>query len=371
MESQVVAALAASDYKQVSRLLKQWQSQEPKSPLLRLYAAQLQERTNRLEAAEKNYLKLLKSTTNSKLMSQARAGVQRIEQKLEAQQQEARSQQAAQKSAALQQARSGAGSLETTILTIAAPKASNRKSAIAGLAQAFQLDAYSARMKVPNAGFRIARVISWGEASYYADTLSKSQLPTFCTKAADIRGLQTFQVEYFEALEPEASVICKNSDGQLGKINFGWHEVTQRVRGQLPIFEQVIDLGNRGRLVHKEKVQDYAQVVDLHLPGRQIVLRQCDRLYKYAKSTALGNNNELNSRIQWNTLQTKIHEQVTQPGTDTLQDDFSRFGKGCLEFINLLPFIPANLDIVRRAPSDWDLAFHLYSSLCFFSKRQH
>ena len=337
MESQVVAALAANDYKQVSRLLKQWQSQDPKNPLLRLYAAQMQEGTNRLEAAEKNYLKLLRSTTNSKLMSQARAGVKRIEQTLEAQQQKERSQQAAQKAAALEQARSGEGSQETTILTIAAPKEPNRKRAIAGLAQTFQLDAYSARMKVPNAGLRIARIIPWGEASYYAQTLRQSQLPTFCTKVADIKGLQTFQVEYFEALKPEASVICKNSDGQLGKISFGWNEVTQRVKGQLPIFEQVIDLGNRGRLVHKEKVQDYAQVVDLHLPGRQIVLRQCDRLYKYAKSTALGNNNELNSRIQWNTLQTKIHKQVTQQSTGTLHDDFSRFGKGCLEFINLQP----------------------------------
>ena len=79
MEAQIVAALETCDYQQVTRLLNQWQISQPANPLLRLYAAQLQEKTHRLEAAEKNYLSLLRQTPNSKVMSQARAGLQRVQ----------------------------------------------------------------------------------------------------------------------------------------------------------------------------------------------------------------------------------------------------------------------------------------------------
>ena len=154
----------------------------------------------------------------------------------------------------------------------------------------------------------------------------------------------------------------KNAEKQLGKISFDWTEVTQRVRGQLPIFEQVIDLGNRGKIVHKQKVQDYTQVVDLHLPGREIVIRLCDRFYQYPQGISLSSGKEINSRIQWNNLLAQI-DKVTELPQD---EGFTRFGKPALEFINLLPAIHPNLEIDRRAPSDWDVAFHLYSALGYF-----
>jgi len=110
METQVKAAIASSDYKQASKLLKQWQTTDAQNPLLRLYAAQLQEQTNRLEAAEKNYTKLLQQSSNRKIMSQARAGIERIRQR-----------QQAQKDTALEEARSVSGGQEGAILAIAAP----------------------------------------------------------------------------------------------------------------------------------------------------------------------------------------------------------------------------------------------------------
>ena len=94
------------------------------------------------------------------------------------------------------------------------------------------------------------------------------------------------------------------------------------------------------------------------------MLRVCDRFYQYQKGIALGQDNEINSRIKWNKLIATISSSTKAP----CKDDFSRFSKSTLEFINLLPAIQPNLDIDRRTPSDWDLAFHLYSSLCYTSR---
>ncbi len=359
MEDQVTAALKASDYRQAAALLKQWQAQEPQNPLLRLYAGQLQERTYRLEAAEKNYLKLLQQSPNSKITSQARAGIQRIQE-----------QQKANKAEALSQAKAVEGGDEVAILAIAALPQNQadqaRQQAIQGIASIFNLDAYTARMKVPPAGFRIHRIGPWGEISYYTKALQAVNVSALSSKINDIQSLQIFQVCYFESLSPQLTVICKSSEGQLGKISFDTTEISQRVSGQLPVFEQVVDIGNWGKTVHREKVQDYAQVVDLHLLKRKIVLRLCDRLYQYKKGVSLtSGSQELNSRIQWNYLLTHLSPDISRPH----HDDFTRFGKGALEFISLLTPINPNLDIDRRAPSHWDQAFHLYSSLCYLSQR--
>lgn len=350
MEAQIVAALEICDYKQVTQLLKQWQASEPTNPLLRLYAAQLQEKTNRLSSAEKNYLKLLKQTPGRKVMNQARAGLQRVQKR-----------QLEKKALDLEKARTVEGGDESAILAIAAPAEPQRQQVIQGIAKVLDLDAYTARQKVPSAGFRLQRAGIWGDITYYQKALSKAQVPTLSAKISDIKALQTFQICYFEALSPQPTVVCRSNDGQLGKIAFDWAEVSQRVIGQLPIFEQVVDLGPWGKTKHKEQVQDYVQIVDFHLPHRQIVLRLCDRLYKYQQGAKLSAQPEINSRILWNQLLSQVAASTQSPQ----RDEFARFGKGALEFIPLLPVISPNLDIDRRAPSDWDIAFHLYSGLCY------
>lgn len=352
MEAQVLAALAVRDYKQVTRLLKQWQIAEPKNPLLRLYAAQLQEKTNRLESAEKNYLKLLKQAPGGKVMGQARAGLQRVQK-----------QQNLQKVEALEKSRAIQSGDEPAILAIAAPAEPSRQQAIKGFSKVFNLDAYTAKLKIPNAGFRLYRTSSWGDIRYYRQELKQASVPTLSARVSDIKTLQTFQICYFETVSPQPAVVCKNVEGQLGKITFSWSEVRQRAVGQLPIFEQVVDLGPWGKTKHKEQIQDYAQVIDFHLPGRAIVLRLCDRLYKYQEGAPLSAQPEINSRILWNRLLAKTDSATQSPQ----HDEFTRFGKGALEFIKILPTINPNLDIDRRAPSDWDIAFHLYSGLCYFN----
>lgn len=354
METQVIAALAVSDFKQANRLLKEWQSHEPDSLLLRLYVAQLQERTNRVDAAEGTYLALLKKMPGSKVMKQARAGIARIQAQRSAQRE-------AEKSQALSEAKQVVGADALSLLTLAPPELAQQKEAIATLSQVFDIDIYSARLKLPSQGIRLYRTGTYGELSYFAKALKP--IPTTVTKVEDIQTLQTFQVCYFETVLPQPTVVCKNNDGQTGKISFDWREVKQRVSGQLPIFEQVIDIGHWGRTVHKEKVQDFVQVTDLHLPKRKIVLRVCDRVYQYTEGAALGNKSEVNSRIRWNNLTQQLAQAIKAPH----QNKFTRFSKSALEFITILPTINPNLDIDRRAPSDWDQTFHLYSSIHYFN----
>lgn len=358
MENQIRAAITSQSYKQAYALLKQWQQKNARNPLLRFYAAQLQEKTNRLDAAEKNYKNLLQHSTHRKIVSEARAGIARIHQR-----------QKEEKAAALEQARSVEGAEEKAILAITALPTllSNtlKKDAVSSFASIFNLDAYTARMKLPTKGFRIYRVGFWGELNYFKQQLSQANIPSFCVKTSDIRAIEVFQVAYFESLTPQATIVCKNAAGQLGKLSFDWHEVKQQIKGQLPIFEKVVDLGPRGRTLHKEQVQDYAQVFDLHLPGRKIVVRLCDRLYQYKKGVSLSQTPELNSRILWNQLLTNLSK-----AADTCyRDNFNQFSKSASEFINLLPAIPTNLDIDRRAPSEWDIIFHLYSSLCYLQRQ--
>jgi hypothetical protein len=356
IETQVAAAIQARDYQQAARLLKQWQASDPKNPLLRLSVAQVQERTDRLDAAEKTYLSLLKQAPSGKIMSQARAGLGRIQHRQKQQQTE-------QKAQALEQARTVAGGDELAMLAIASPTESDRPQAIKTIASTFGLDLYTARLKIPATGFRLYRTGPWGEISYYAKTLQQAHIPVLSAKFKDIKSLQVFQIGHFDSLSPSPTVICKNAAGQQGKLQFDWSEVSQQVSAQLPIFEQVIDLGPWGKPIHREEVQDYVQVIDLHLAKRQIVLRICDRLYQYQKGIPLSQQGELNSRIQWNHLLKQLNPAINAPH----HSDFSRFGEAALEFINLLPPLPAHLDIDRRAPSHWDQAFHLYSSLCYFN----
>lgn len=352
MEAQVAAALEVRDYQQVTWLLKQWQANDPQNPMLWLYVAQMQERTDRLEAAQKNYLKLLKQTPSSKIMNQARAGIARIQQR-----------QNTIKAEALDKAKQLEGGAEVAMLAIAAPEKASHQQAIQGMATVFKLDAYTARLKVPTSGFRLHRIGAWGEVSYYVKALHQAKTPAFAVKVNDIKAQPVFQIEYFEKLHSQPIVVCKNAAGQLCQISFDWSDVTGRVSGQLPVFEQVVDIGNWGRTIRKEQVQDYAQVLDLHLQKKNMVLRLCDRLYQYPKGVSLFEQSELNSRLQWNQLLHQIAHSISSPH----YSDFGRFGKGALEFIPLLPPLNAHLDIDRRAPSDWDLAFHLYSSLCAFN----
>jgi hypothetical protein len=356
MHELVAAALESQDYRRAAQLIKQWKKAAPKDPIMMLSVARLQEATLQWDAAERTYLQFLKYVNNAKLMGQAREGLKRVQQHREAVRQEA-----------LAEARAVLGSDDPGLLLLEPP--GDRQVAAQGLAEVLRIDPYMARMQLPSRGMRLQRLGPIGELQYFGESLQQVGVPTTWVKTDEVKAIQTFQVQFFRSLQPKPTVVCQSGTGQLGTIQFDWSEITQQVRGQLPIFEQVADLGPWGKPRRKEQTQDYAQVLDLHLHGRRSILRVCDRTYEFSKSMDLVAHppqiqappTQVSSRMKWNALLQYIQQTVTVP----VHADFTNFGQGALEFIDLLPYINPNLDLNRRAPSNWDQAFHLYSAIHF------
>ncbi len=350
MHQLVTAALDAQDYRRATQLIKQWRKAAPKDPLMLLSIGRLQEGTLQWDAAEKTYLTFLKRVNNPKLMGQARAGLKRVQQAREASRQDA-----------LKEAKAVLGSEEPGVLVIMPPEDS--QPAAVELAKILKIDPYMARLLLPKRGMRLQRTGSIGEMKYYGEALNAVGIPTVWSTIDDLKTVQVFQIKHFRAVAPEAAVVCQSPTGQLGSLQFDWSEVTQIVRAQLPIFEQVTDEGPWGKKQLKELVQDYVQVVDIHIHGRQTIVRVCDRTYEFRNSVNLvpDQTNLTSARIRWNGLMHHITRNTDCP----VLEDFTNFGQGALEIVPLLPYMPVYLDLNRRKPSDWDTAFQIYTTLLF------
>ena len=154
-------------------------------------------------------------------------------------------------------------------------------------AQIMQVDPYTARLQLPSRGWRLYRTGAIGELRFLGQSLRSAGIPCYWATLADIEKIRVFQVNYFQSASPQATVVCQNKEGQIGSLTFNWSEVTQRVVGLLPVFEQVVDLDVRGKLQRKTQTQDYVHFCDLHLPGRLCILRLNDNGYKFQQGIAI------------------------------------------------------------------------------------
>ncbi len=350
MHQLVTVALDAQDYRRATQLIKQWRKTAPKDPLMLLSIGRLQEGTLQWDAAEKTYLTFLKRVNNPKLMGQARAGLKRVQQAREANRQEA-----------LDEAKAVLGSEEPGLLVIMPPEDGQR--AAMGLAKVLRIDPYMARLQLPKRGMRLQRTGSIGEMEYYGKALEDVGIPTVWSTVDALKTVDIYQIKHFRAVAPQPVVVCQSPAGQMGSIQFDWSEVTQIVKAQLPVFEQVNDRGPWGKTKRKDQVQEYAQVMDLHVHGRKSILRVCDRTYEFRNSVALvpDQTNLTSTRLRWNGLM----QHIARATDCTVLEDFANFGQGALEMIPLLPYIPIYLDINQRKASDWDTAFQIYTTLLF------
>jgi hypothetical protein len=358
MIQQVIAAFERQDYKTAAQLVKQMLSQSPHDPWAKLYVGKLQEVSGKLEAAESVYRQLLRETANPKLAIQARQGLQRLEAAIKAKRQEAIAQ------ASAQSAGNGIGFL---VLTPIANEL--KREAAKAFAKIMSIDPYMARLQLPSRGWRMYRTGALAELQVYCQELNTAGIPAFCYALTDIQAVRVFRVEYLQALEPQVTVVCKNETGQVGSLNFEWAEVTQRVRGLLPIFGDVIDLNAWKKLQRKEQTQDYAQIYDLHLPGRSCILRFFDESYDFQQGvmfSAVDANQKGRSpstiRANWNQLQAMLDQSLNHI---PLWADFTSFAEKALEHLDFVEGLNSYIDLLREAESTWDQAFQLYSSLIF------
>ena len=355
MIKQVAAAFERQDYHTAAALLQQLLQESPQDPWVQFYLGRLDEVSGKLETASEIYRQLLRSATNTKIVGQARQGLQRVQ----AIAQERRRQ-------AIAQATSDPSNIQKGVLVLEPVSTDIRTVAAQKFAQIMQLDAYTARLQLPSRGWRLYRAGAIGELRFLGENLRESGVPCFWATLAEIQKIQVFQVSYFPQSD-QATVVCQNEQGETGSLTFNWTEVTQRVTGLLPIFEEVVDLDHRGKLQRKTQTQDYVQFCDLHLPGKRCILRLHDRSYQFPQSFVAAPqqsqlNNQTTIRINWNSLVDFLNQQLSPAA---IWSDFTPFAETVLDHKELLSRIKSHIHLFRRAETSWDPAFHLYSGLAF------
>jgi hypothetical protein len=353
----IEAALKHGNYEEVARLISGLESGDPWG---QLYQAQLYEAQAEWESAETLYRELLRQGSVPKLALEARQGLQRLAQRQQQQQQD----QTAQRHIQIAQtvAQSGQEELGVLILESLSPEA---KSEVApAFARIMQLDLYSARLLLPSRGWRFYRTGAIGELKVYGQELQDAGVPLFWKSLKQIRQIKVYQVCYFKTVQDPVQVMVTEAHSSASPhlFSFKWAEVLHSVEGQLPIFEEVVDLDARGVLQRKEKTQDYAQFRDLHLPNG--ILRFYDAAYQFNQGVPLAAeaSEPGTSWANWRSLVALWQQNLPDVRS---WDDFSAFADTAIEQTDTLDRIDAHINLFRRADSYWDQAFHLYSSLAY------
>lgn len=361
MLDDVAAAFDRRDYPTAARLLKTLLKQSPEDPWVQLYLGRLREASNQLDEAEAVYRQLLRHVTHPRLATLVRQGIQRVE-----------TTQRAQRQQAIAQATADPANSDLGFLVLEAVTGDARDRAISSLARVMKVDAYTARLLLPNRGWRLYRTGAIGELQVYGKALQATAIPTLWASVTELSKIQVFHVNYLQAIAPKVTLVCQNEHEQLGSISFEWSEVSQRVEGLLPVFEQVLALGYRDRLERKEKTQDYAQFCDLHLPKRRCILRFHDSHYNFHQGVAVLPQQALvdeldrhTIRTNWNGLMNLLDRQLP----DTLVwSDFTTFAETAADFAAPLSRLKAHVHLLRQTDTFWDPAFHLYSTLIFLHR---
>ncbi|MFN6517122.1 MAG: tetratricopeptide repeat protein [Nostoc sp. CreGUA01] len=352
MIEQVAIAFDNKDYQTAAKLLKQLQKESPEHPWVQFYLGKLHEVSGNYQDAEKVYRQLLRDMRNTRIVTLAREGLRRL-QEIEQE----------QRQRAIAKATSEPSNTELGVLILEPLKNELKAEASRKFAQIMQTDPYSARLMLPSRGWRLYRTGQVGELKFYGEQLQQAGIPCFCTTITAIQQIQVFQIKYFLESQSKTTVVCSNQANQLGSLIFDWSEVTARVAGLLPIFEEVVDLDAHGKLERKTQTQDYAQFCDLHLPGRGCILRISDCGYEFQQGLAIipqGSQNTI--RINWNSLSNWIEQQLPQVKT---WSDFTHFADTVLDQTEILNQIESHVHLFRREQTNWDSAFHLYSGLVF------
>ena len=352
MIDKVASAFEKKDYRTAANLLKQLLKESPDNHEVQLYVGKLHEVSGKDEKAEKVYRQLLRDSTNSKIISQARQGLQRLEQAKTQLRQDA-----------IAQAKSNPENQETAVLILEPIASELKQEAAQQLAKIVGVDAYTARLSLPSRGWRLYRSGALGELKFYGEQLLNSGIPCFWTTLALVSKIEVFQVQYFKDFPTKVTAVCENQDKQLGSLEFKWSEVTAQVQGLLPIFEEVVDINPQGKLQRKTQTQDYFHFCDLHIPSRNCILRIYDNGYKFNKGVAISPQTNQNTiRINWNNLLNYLKAKLPQVKT---WSDFTTFAETMLDQTEVLHQIASHMHILRKEETGWDKAFQLYSCLIF------
>jgi Tetratricopeptide repeat len=369
MLNQVGQALEQKDYRTATHLLKTLWQEMPENPWVQIYRARLYEAADKRDQAETIYRHLLKDVvTNPKIALQARQGLQRLQDSSkDTSTVKSHKSQPVGKSKPLNPADRD----QPGILVLEAIPLDARPRAAQHMARVMQLDAYTARMQIPNRGWKLYRTGNLGELQQYGEQIRSGDLPAFWVTMAQVNAIPVFQVKSIEKSAPEVLITCENAEGQLGEFTFPWAEIQQKVEGALPILENVVDtdIVRQGtRRLKKAETLDYVRIMDVHLRARNCILRFCDRTYDFHSGVRFADEHSLdaiNVRAQWNALVDLLEEHSPEAPT---WNEFNLFASSAMEHRALLGRIDPSIHFYDQGDRDealWASAFQLYSGLAF------
>jgi tetratricopeptide (TPR) repeat protein len=353
----VAQAFDRKDYRSATATLKELWQLQPENPQVQLYRGRLYEVAGKFEQANATYKQLLKAVPTPKIMAQARQGLDRVLQ-LEKEQR--------QREIALSVSAPNQDKQGILILEAIAPE--TRSTAAQAFSRILRIDAYTARMHIPNRGWRMYRMGPIGEMALYGQQLRAENIPAFWVTEESLSQPRLVQVQFVidAELQPRIMGTVK---GDRQEIQFDWSEVTDCVQGSLPMFDRLleVDLLRREYSTRskKEGVTDYIAMIDLHLKSQNTILRFCDRTYDFHQGYDWHITDKLEQtgvRSQWNYVMNWIK---TYTSNAVLWNDFTPFGETAIEFPHLLKSIDPGFYLYGQEDSRWNPAFHLYSVLGF------
>ena len=356
MFEQINNAIHSQDYATAHRLLQQLTEEETDNPWIGFYKARLQELEGNLTAANEGYHQLLPQVSNPKLIAQIRQAIQRITKLEETQRQEA-----------LTRAMEDKDSQQLGMLVLEAIPQELKQAAAQKFGQIMQIDAYSARLQLPSRSWRLYRTGPIGKLRFYAEQFHQSEIPCFTALIGDIIPLKVYNVLYIESINSQVNLVYQPQKGQRDILSFKWSDVGQRVEGMLPIFEECLDIGLRGKLQRKTATLDYAKFCDLHLPQQKSIIRFCDQTYHFLEGISFSETQQVTdgratAYDSWSHLIEFMKQQLPNK---TVWSEFTPFGESAIDFQELLKLITSHIDLLRWEDTPWDAAFQLYSGLAF------
>lgn len=367
MLDQLASAVQNEDYSAANELLRELQQEDPTNPWISFYSARLQEAEGFVNQAHQAYLSVLRTSTHPKIMTQARLGIKRIEQLQQNQQEIADN----ERQAALEAAMNTPESQEMGLLILEKIPNEEKQTAAQKFAEIMKIDAYSARLQLPSRSWRLYRTGAIGKLSIYAENLNKAGIPCFAVSIKQINRLNVYPVLFIESITPNITIVYQPQKGQRDILTFSWNQVSQRVEGMLPIFEECVDVGLRGKLERSIEILDYAKFCDLHLPQSQTILRFCDQTYQFHQgysmiSEEIVTEGTTTKRDYWNYFTSFINQNLPNK---PVWSDFTPFGETTIDFAEILKQIDSHVNLLRREETPWDAAFALYSGLAFLKNK--
>lgn len=350
--------LAQGDLSQAALTLAAIPPNDSTQPQLLLLQAKLNQAQGQNEIAETSYRHILKATTNAKLLSQARQGLQAI---LDAEKQA--------QDLRIAQAKTQPHGQELAFLVLhPLPSTWEKKAAAAKIARIFRTDPATASTWIPLRQPKLLRLGLGGELATYCAQLQELGIYSFWFSLKQLDQVAIAQVSHFELIDID-QVIAHCQDQP--PIQFSLNQIKRQITGAIPIFSKVATLDAKFQATTKEQILDYIHLCDLHLKKSSTVqiLRFHDHAYNFDQGVQLPVDRPLPhlSPTIYDRWQALIKWWAKIAPNRHSAYDFVSFSEPFLAYSDLLRQ-EVNPQLKLAPPQtqplktrEWDRCFHLFS----------